>query len=254
MLRNLGHDDVNQNSPPVPMVGPLPRPTRKRLRAREDRGLPEDAELWDLATAYLSRQRLHWPELVKRGILPELTGDLLQTMCDDFKRRHRTGSCELKSKAAILQSLTLGGSYSRYSCDNSNPKSIVDQLANQLDCARAHKCFVPWEYVFCDYSISGLDSSRQGYRSYKSLLADARHAIEITFIDDFTRASRDELEWWNLAARCKQLGKGLIGASDGFNLADPNSDVLITVYGLVSRLFDLLLKTDPSIMKVFRCP
>ena len=35
----------------------------------------------------------------------------------------------------------------------------------------------------------------------------------------------------------KRLKKGMIGATDGFDLSDPNSDVLITVFGLVSRLF-----------------
>ena len=35
----------------------------------------------------------------------------------------------------------------------------------------------------------------------------------------------------------KFLRKGMIGASDGFDLSNPNSDILITVFGLVSRLF-----------------
>ena len=29
----------------------------------------------------------------------------------------------------------------------------------------------------------------------------------------------------------------MIGASDGFDLSDPNSDIMITIYGLLSRLF-----------------
>lgn len=51
-----------------------------------------------------------------------------------------------------------------------------------------------WSYVFCDYSVSGLDSARQGYTSYNKVLGDADHRIETTYIDDFTRASRDDLE------------------------------------------------------------
>jgi hypothetical protein len=48
--------------------------------------------------------------------------------------------------------------------------------------------------VFADYSVTGLAASRQGYSSCKSLLSDKDHPLETTYIDDFTRASRDELE------------------------------------------------------------
>jgi len=131
----------------------------------------------------------------------------------------------------------IGGSYNRYSCDNSSPTSINDQMVNSLRKAREEKRFIPWSYVFCDYSVSGLDSSRQGYASYKAILRDLEHLIETTYIDDFTRASRDELEWWRLARLSKRLRKRMIGASDGFDLNGPDWDVKITIYGLVSRLF-----------------
>ena len=219
-------------------VRALPRPDRRRKRARADRGLPADVELARLAGAYLTCQRSLWPELAAKGLLALSTPEILCDMVEDFKERHRTGKCALeiiqKYKGLVAE---LGGSYSRYSCENSSPTSIIDQLTNELSRAQKDQCFIPWCYVFGDYSISGLDSSRQGYTSYKATLADPEHAIKTTYVDDFTRASRDEIEWWQLAALCKKLGKGMIGASDGFNLADPNSDILMTMYGLVSRLF-----------------
>jgi hypothetical protein len=52
--------------------------------------------------------------------------------------------------------------YMRYSCDNSSPVSIIDQMVNCLDKARQEDRFIPWAYVFCDYSVSGLDASRRG--------------------------------------------------------------------------------------------
>src|SRR5437899_6663462 len=48
---------------------PLPRPQRRRRRDRSDRGLPADIEVARLAIAYLDRQRKHWPEMVKAGVL-----------------------------------------------------------------------------------------------------------------------------------------------------------------------------------------
>ena len=76
-----------------------------------------------------------------------------------------------------------------------------------------------------------------GLSSYKAILADEEHLIETTYIDDFTRASRDEVEWWKLAHLSKRLKKRMIGASDGFDVNSPDWDVKITIYGLVSRLF-----------------
>src|SRR5207237_1036174 len=112
-----------------------------------------------------------------------------------------------------------------------------DQMVHVLDKARQEDRFVPWFYVFCDYSVSGLDSSRQGYTSYKKVLNDDRHLIETTYVDDFTRASRDEIEWWKLATLSKRLKKRMVGASDGFDLSVADWDVRITIYGLISRLF-----------------
>lgn len=167
-------------------------------------------------------------------------------MIDDLKARHRgleprfpqTSSCSKKQKFAA--------SYSRYSCDNSSPNSIPDQLVNQLRKARAEDRFIPWCYIFADYSLSGLDPKRAGFSSIRAVLSNPRHIIDTIYIDDFTRASRDEIEWWNLAALVKHHGKRLIGASDGFDLANEQSDLWLTMYSLLSRLFIKSLKQKVS--------
>ncbi len=71
--------------------GILRRPPRRRRRRSEDIGLASDKELALLATEYLKRQRKHWPDLVKAGLLPEPTPAIIGHMVDDFKHRHRTG-------------------------------------------------------------------------------------------------------------------------------------------------------------------
>jgi DNA invertase Pin-like site-specific DNA recombinase len=200
--------------------------------------LPLDNELAALATAYLERQRKLWSKLVEAGHLPEPTEKVIQQMVADFKHRHRTGNVDLEQIHPYARiGVKLGGNYDRYSCDNSSATSILDQMVRAVEKAHGESRFIPWAYVFCDYSISGLDASRQGYGSYKAVLSDPKHLIETTYIDDFTRAGRDEIEWWRLAALSKRCQKRLIGASDGFDLSNPNSDLLITMFGLVSRLF-----------------
>jgi DNA invertase Pin-like site-specific DNA recombinase len=240
-----GHASVEKDAPGprdletnTPVDAPLPRPKRRRRRARADRGLPPDEELAKLATAYLEKQRKLWPKLVQAGLVPEPSEGIIREMVDDFKYRHRTGSVDVEAVRPFAKAAhRLGGSYNRYSCDKSSPTSILDQVVNELDKAHDEGRFVPWHYVFADYSVTGLDPCRQGYTSYKKILAAEDHLIETTYIDDFTRASRDEIEWWRLASLSKRLNKRMIGASDGFDLSDPNSDLLITMFGLVSRLF-----------------
>jgi DNA invertase Pin-like site-specific DNA recombinase len=217
--------------------GLLPRPARQRRRAKADRGLPPDQELSRLATEYLRRQRKHWPDLVKAGLLPD-GQDAIAAMVDDFKVRHRTGEVDLAPLEAVRKLCPrLAGNYDRYSCDNSSPTSIVDQMVHALDKARQEGRFVPWAYLFADYSVSGLHPSRQGYSSYKKLLQDEEHFLETTYVDDFTRASRDEIEWWKLASLAKRLRKRMVGASDGFDLSAADWEMKVAMYGLLSRLF-----------------
>jgi hypothetical protein len=139
----------------------------------------------------------------------------------------RYGDAQIKCAAA----------YARYSCDNSSPTSILDQLVNVLNKAHEQGRFIPWEFVFTDYSVSGLDSGRRGYLNCKALINHTDKPIDTVYIDDFSRASRDSLEWWKLGWFCKQRNLKMFGASDGFDLSSPHWDIWITVYGLLSRLF-----------------
>ena len=232
------HLDKQQPAPDPQSDAPLPRPQRRARRAKADRGLPPDEQLATLARAYLDRQGKHWPEIVQAGLLPQPTDDVIHRMVEDFKQRHRRGKVEVEAVRVFAKFCSkFGGNYNRFSCDNSSPLSIIDQMVNALDKARAESRFIPWSYVFCDYSVTGLNPARQGYSSYKAIIGEEDHPIETTYIDDFTRASRDELEWWKLAHLSKRLKKRMIGASDGFDVNSPDWDVKITIYGLVSRLF-----------------
>jgi hypothetical protein len=202
---DTGHNPTQDQSTP------LARPKRHRRRAKADRGLPPDQELFRLATEYLQIQRKHWPKLVKAGLLPDVEADVVAAMVEDFKHRHRTGQVDPAPLRAFLKHCPkLGGGYNRYSCDNSSRKSIIDQMVNGLDKARQEERFVPWQYVFADYSVSGLNPSRQGYCSYKGVLQDKDHLIGTTYVDDFTRPSRDEIEWWRLAYLSRRLQRRMI--------------------------------------------
>lgn len=216
-----------------------PRATRKRKRTAEERGLPPDAELTRLADLYLEIQHRHWPKLVKSGLLPQQTPQVLKEMVANYKNRHKTGHVNVPLILTLFKAIVscFAAAYARYSCDNSSPTSILDQVASILNKAKEKGRFIPWEFVFADYSVSGLDSGRRAYLNCKALIDHPDRVIDTLYIDDFSRASRDSLEWWKLGWFCMRRRLGMIGASDGFDLSSPNWDIWITIYGLLSRLF-----------------
>ncbi len=219
---------------------PLPRSPRRRQKSKLDRGLADDFELARLAEAFLEWQRQKYPAAAASGAIPVANPEIIDAMVADFKQRHRGGAVDPERIKSLLKAVGVskaGGAYNRYSSNNSETTSILDQLRNSLEKSFHEGRFIPWEYVFADFAVTGLDASRRGYMSYKHVLSDRQHLIETTYIDDFTRASRDTLEWWKLAALSQRLKKRMIGASDGFDLANPNWDLMITIYCLVSRLF-----------------
>jgi site-specific DNA recombinase len=226
------------NAKPIPPEDILPPCAKKRNKPPEDRGLPGDEVLGELAREYLVWQKHHWPELFASGLLAEPTEVPIAAMVENFKARHRYAVIDRFAWEPYLEAgLTLFGNYNRYSSDNSQATSIVDQLVKALGAAAAKKHFIPWEFVFGDYAISGLDASRLGYKSYKSFLTNPSVPIRGTYIDDFTRASRCELEWWRLAKLSRVLKKSMFGASDGFDLNHESWDIQLTIFGLVSRLY-----------------
>jgi DNA invertase Pin-like site-specific DNA recombinase len=216
-----------------------PRAPRKRKRNSSERGLASDADLASLARTYLEVQHRLWSAFVKKGVLPARAEDVIQQMVAHYKECHQ--SQRLDVTTAMDRSngfqLKLAAAYARYSCDNSSPTSIVDQMVNCLHKAHAEERFIPWEFIFTDYSVSGLDSGRRGYLNCKALIDEQDRPIDTVYIDDFSRASRDSLEWWKLGWFCKRRCLRMIGASDGFDLSSPNWDIFITIYGLLSRLF-----------------
>ena len=222
---------------------PLRRPPRKR---GPDRGLPAAADRLKLAATYLRVQRQQWPALAAGGLLPADTEAVLRGMADDLARRHttralddaaRAGLADLGGRhAALVKGLGVEAAYVRYSCENSETHSLDDQLSQILRKARDLRVFVPWPLVFCDASVSGADASRRGYNALKAVL-DTLPAVGGVLIDEFSRAGRDTLEWFQLAAWAKKRGKNVQGAADGFDLNSPSGQMMLHVFAMFSEFF-----------------
>lgn len=63
-------------------------------------------------------------------------------MVTDFKGCHRTGKINHQALREFAgRCKAIGGNYCRFSCDNSEPKSIIDQMVESLEKAREEEHF-----------------------------------------------------------------------------------------------------------------
>jgi DNA invertase Pin-like site-specific DNA recombinase len=222
-----------------------------------------------LATVYLELQRSLWPALADT-FLPAATDGQLRKMSEDLARRHMSGSLDgtpsykgpLARKGVQLVGTPvlpapfrllcdaatgragasgLAAAYLRYSCNNSNPRSLDDQLRNVLKEARDMNLFIPWSLVFADASISGTDPSRQGYRSLK-IVIEVLTGVNTILIDEFSRGGRDVPEWFRLAHWAKNHAKNVVGATDSFDLKSPMGNMMLHVFGMFSEYFLVQLR------------
>jgi DNA invertase Pin-like site-specific DNA recombinase len=221
--RDVVADDVKPSTP-----GP-------RRRRRPERGLPGDEALRDLARTYLQAQRALWPDLVSDGTLPRPEADVVSAMVEEFRRRFLGGATEPIPTTGSAPRRALACSYLRYSSDNSNPRSLDQQLRLQLERAAQLGHFIPWACVFADAAVTGTTADRHGYTAAKQSLGV--EGIEALYIDEIGRASRDAIEALRLGRLVDRSGRRLIGVSDGFDSTSPTSKIMLSLFAMLQEWF-----------------
>ncbi|MEX0670565.1 MAG: recombinase family protein [Pirellulales bacterium] len=221
--------------PPHPA---LPPPGRGRVRSA-DFGLPERSGLLDLARTYLETQARLWPELAGTTAVPVADDAAVATLADDFERRFRSQTVEAFRPGGTPRVWTdLGVAYLRFSAENSNPRSLDQQLLNVLTRARRDDVFVPWTYVLADAAVSGTLTFRTGYTIAKALVERSEESGVAWFlIDDLSRMSRNTIESLKLGELAGETGVRIVGASDGFDSSNPQSSLLLPVLGSMNEAF-----------------
>jgi DNA invertase Pin-like site-specific DNA recombinase len=165
-------------------------------------------------------------------------------MADDFERRFRQQHAEVFRPGGTPQIwLALAVAYLRFSDENSNPRSLDQQLLNVLTRARRDGIFVLWQYVLADAAVSGTLACRRGYTLAKALVEQRTESRVAWFlIDDLSRMSRNTIESLRLGELAAETGVRVIGASDGFDSANPQSSLLLPVLGSMNEAFVTQLK------------
>ena len=221
-----------------------PAPSRRGRVRSADFGMPERQGL-DLARTYLEVQARLWPDLAGAGAVPAADPATIAAMADDFERRFRQLHADVfRPGDTPIAWIALAVAYLRFSDENSNPRSLDQQLLNVLNRARRDGVFVPWHYVLADAAVSGTLACRTGYTLAKTIV-ERRDEFDVTWflIDDLSRMSRNTIESLRLGELAKETGVRVIGASDGFDSANPQSSLLLTVLGSMNEAFITQLRS-----------
>ena len=103
---------------------------------------------------------------------------------------------------------------------------------------------MPWQYVLADAAVSGTLACRTGYTLAKSLVERRDESGVAWFlIDDLSRMSRNTIESLRLGELADETGVRVIGASDGFDSANPQSSLLLPVLGSMNEAFITQLRS-----------
>jgi len=225
--------------------GGAPSPSRRGRVRSADFGMPERQGLLNLARTYLETQARLWPDLAGTAAVPAADPATVAAMADDFERRFRQQHADtfLPGNTPHVW-IGLAVAYLRFSDENSNPRSLDQQLLNILNRARRDGIFVPWHYVLADAAVSGTLACRTGYTLAKTIV-EQRDEFGVTWflIDDLSRMSRNTIESLRLGELAEETGVRVIGASDGFDSANPQSSLLLPVLGSMNEAFITQLRS-----------
>jgi site-specific DNA recombinase len=220
-------------------------PSRRGRVRSADFGMPERQGLLDLARTYLEVQARLWPDLAGTPAVPAADPATIAAMADDFERRFRQQCAEPFRPGVAPKAWTdLGVAYLRFSDENSNPRSLDQQLLNVLNRARRDGVFVPWHYVLADAAVSGTLACRRGYMIAKSIVERGdEFGVSWFLIDELSRMSRNTIESLQHGELAESTGVRVVGASDGYDSANPQSSLLLPVLGSMNEAFITQLRS-----------
>jgi site-specific DNA recombinase len=127
--------------------------------------------------------------------------------------------------------------YARISTDKQSTLSPVDQIRKCREYADNHGFVVIPEHVYTDEGVSGVGSDRPAFRNLLTAASSSARPFNIILADDTSRFSRSLAQAVGVMEQLKFDGLRVIFVSQGIDSDSEQSDVQLTVHGLVDSLY-----------------
>lgn len=127
--------------------------------------------------------------------------------------------------------------YARYSTDRQSPTSIDDQVRKCRQYAEVNGLQIDDQHIYGDRGFSGVGSDRPALKQVLDLALSCNPPFTAILVDDTSRLSRTTEEALSIFKRLNFAGVQLIAVSQGIDSAHEQSEMLITVHGLVDSLY-----------------
>ncbi len=127
--------------------------------------------------------------------------------------------------------------YARVSSDRQNPLSPSDQVRKCREYGRDNAFLILDDQIYIDEGLSGVGSDRPAFQKLLNAALSPRRSFDTILVDDTSRLSRSLPEAMTTIEKLKFAGLRVIFISQGIDTHSEQSDVQMTVHGLVDSLY-----------------
>ena len=136
-----------------------------------------------------------------------------------------------------MRQLRCAAVYARVSTEMQSRASIDDQIRKCQQYAEAHSLRVLKEHIYRDEALSGVGADRPALKRVLQLALSAVPPFTAILVDDTSRLSRTTEDALTIFKRLNFAGVQLIAVSQGIDSDHEQSEMLVTVHGLVDSLY-----------------
>ena len=126
--------------------------------------------------------------------------------------------------------------YGRVSSDRQNPLSPADQVRKCREFADSFSLVILEDHIYLD-GDSGVGSDRPAFQKLLNAALSPGRPFDTILVDDTSRLSRSQSESMTIIEKLKFAGVRVIFISQGIDTDSEQSDVQMTVHGLVDSLY-----------------
>ena len=127
--------------------------------------------------------------------------------------------------------------YARVSTEMQSRASIDDQVRKCRQYAEANGLHVLDEHIYRDEALSGVGADRPALKRVLQLALSVTPPFTAILVDDTSRLSRTTEDALTIFKRLNFAGVQLIAVSQGISSDNEQSEMLVTVHGLVDSLY-----------------